>query len=152
MTPFVLTVLKFAFLALLYFFVYRAIRVGIAEVRGRPEPRSAGAPKARAARPAKRARDASSVAILTPDGKRAKSVRLNGTIQIGRAEACQIRLDDTYSSQFHARIFDKGGVWHVEDLGSTNGTYLNQRKLTGPTPVGAGDRIKIGKSILELRK
>ncbi|MEX2458795.1 MAG: FHA domain-containing protein [Actinomycetota bacterium] len=152
MTPFVLTVLKFAFLALLYFFVYRAIRVGIAEVRGRPEPRPAAGPKGRAARPAKRARDASSVVVLTPDGKRAKSVKLNGTVQIGRAEACQIRLDDTYSSQFHARIFDKGGVWHVEDLGSTNGTYLNQRKLTGPTPVGAGDRIKIGKSILELRK
>jgi pSer/pThr/pTyr-binding forkhead associated (FHA) protein len=151
MTPFVLTVLKFAFLALLYFFVYRAIRVGIAEVRG-PEPRAPAGPKARAARPARRAREASSIAVLGEDGKRQKSVKLNGTVQVGRAEACQIRLDDTYASQFHARVFNKGGEWYVEDLGSTNGTYLNQRKLTGPTPVGAGDRIKIGKSILELRK
>lgn len=153
MTPFVLTVLKVAFLVLLYFFVYRAIRVGISEVRGTPEPRPAPAPRGqRQARPVRKGRDAGSVVVLGENGKRVASVKLSGTIQIGRAEACQIRLDDTYASQFHARIFSRNGSWWLEDLGSTNGTYLNQRKVTGPTPIGAGDRVKIGKSVLELRK
>jgi hypothetical protein len=150
-TPFVLTVLKVFFLALLYYFVYRAIRVGVAEVRGRPEARAPAAPKGSRA-PRRTTREAGSIVVLGENGKKVSSHRLSGTIQIGRAEACQIRLDDTYASQFHARIANRGGTWHVEDLGSTNGTYLNQRKLTGPTPVGAGDRIKIGKSVLELRK
>ncbi|MCA1727296.1 MAG: FHA domain-containing protein [Actinobacteria bacterium] len=153
MTPFILTVLKLTFLALLYFFVYRAIRVGVAEVRGQPAAR-AGQParQPRGSRPARKAREAGSVVLLDENGKRKAAAKLNGTIQIGRAEACQIRLDDTYSSQFHARIFSKGDEWYVEDLGSTNGTYLNQRKVTGPTPIGAGDRVKIGKSQLEIRK
>jgi pSer/pThr/pTyr-binding forkhead associated (FHA) protein len=153
-TPFVLTVLKFTFLALLYFFVFRALRVGIEEVRGRaPGRREAAQPRpARGQRPPRKARDAGSVVLLGEDGKKRASAKLNGTLQIGRAEACQIRLDDTYASQFHARIFNKGNEWYVEDLGSTNGTYLNQRKVTGPTPIGAGDRVKIGKSVIEVRK
>jgi pSer/pThr/pTyr-binding forkhead associated (FHA) protein len=152
-TPFVLTVLKVAFLVLLYFFVYRAIRVGVNEVRARPASAPAPQPRgARAQRPARKGREAGSVVLLGDGGKKVKSVKLSGTIQIGRAEACQIRLDDTYASQFHARIFERNGSWYVEDLGSTNGTYLNQRKISGPTPVGAGDRVKIGKSLMELRK
>jgi pSer/pThr/pTyr-binding forkhead associated (FHA) protein len=153
-TPFVLTVMKIAFLALLYFFVYRAIRVGIDEVRGRPEPRGRGkaAPASKPARGTRRPREAGSIVVLNETGKKASSHRLSGTIQIGRAEACQIRLDDTYASQFHARISERNGAWHVEDLGSTNGTYVNGRKVTGPTPIGAGDQIKVGKAILELRK
>jgi hypothetical protein len=153
-TPFVLTVLKFTFLGLLYFFVFRALRVGIEEVRGRPAGRRQEAQprQARGQRPARKARDASSVVLLNAEGKKLASAKLNGTLQIGRAEACQIRLDDTYASQFHARIFNKGNEWYVEDLGSTNGTYLNQRKVSGPTPIGAGDRVKIGKSVIEVRK
>ena len=75
-----------------------------------------------------------------------------GTTQvIARAEACQIRLGDTYISQFHARLFPRDGTWYIEDLGSTNGTYLNQRKLTGPSEVHAGDVVRLGKTTLELK-
>ena len=150
MTPFVLTVLKIAFLVLLYFFVYRAIRVGIIEIRGRPAPRAAQ--QSKGSRSARRTREPTSIALIGENGKKVRSVRLGGTVQIGRAEACQIRIDDTYASQFHARIFSRNGAWHLEDLGSTNGTYLNQRKVTAPTPVAAGDRVRIGKSTLELRR
>jgi pSer/pThr/pTyr-binding forkhead associated (FHA) protein len=61
-------------------------------------------------------------------------------------------LKDTYASQMHARVFPKGDKFMVEDLGSTNGTYLNGRKVTSGTELLRGDRIKIGKTVLELRR
>jgi pSer/pThr/pTyr-binding forkhead associated (FHA) protein len=61
-------------------------------------------------------------------------------------------LDDTYVSQVHARIFAKNGGYMVEDLGSTNGTYVNRRRITSPTEVQRGDQVKIGKTVMELRK
>jgi pSer/pThr/pTyr-binding forkhead associated (FHA) protein len=62
-------------------------------------------------------------------------------------------LDDDFASSRHARIFpDPSGQWVVEDLGSTNGTYLDRTKLTAPTPVPLGVPIRIGKTVLELRK
>ena len=64
----------------------------------------------------------------------------------------EVRLDDTYISSFHARIFRRDDGWYVEDLGSTNGTYLNQRRVTSPAELHAGDRLKIGKMTLELRR
>ena len=150
-----LLVLKVLFLALLYFFVYRAIRVGVREVRAAGAPTSAaGQPAAggRRERPARKAKEPSALVVLNQDGKKQASHRLTGTIQIGRAEACQVRLDDTYASQFHARLFSRNGGWFIEDLGSTNGTYVNQRRISSPTPVQAGDRVKIGKVQMELRR
>ena len=61
-------------------------------------------------------------------------------------------LADTYASQMHARVFPKDGSWFVEDLGSTNGTYLNRAKVTAPSEVGPGDEIRIGKTTLEFRR
>ncbi|HYU56421.1 MAG TPA: FHA domain-containing protein [Actinomycetota bacterium] len=152
MPPFVLTVLKFAFLALLYYFVYRAIRVAVVAVGERRPGRKKGAPPAPRPKARRGGREPGAVVLLAPDGKKQRSFRLTGTVQIGRAEACQIRLDDTYVSQFHARLFSRNGAWFVEDLGSTNGTYLNQQKVTAPTPVSLGDRLKVGKAVLELRR
>jgi pSer/pThr/pTyr-binding forkhead associated (FHA) protein len=81
-----------------------------------------------------------------------KTVTLDGNLQIGRADACQVRLEDTYISSFHARIFRRDDGWYVEDLGSTNGTYLNQRRVTSPAELRAGDILKVGKMTLELRR
>jgi pSer/pThr/pTyr-binding forkhead associated (FHA) protein len=92
-----------------------------------------------------------SIAILDQKGKRARAFKLTGPIQIGRADACHLRLPDTYVSQFHARIYPQDGAWFVEDLGSTNGTFLNQRKVTSPAEVRAGDRVRIGTTTLELK-
>ena len=61
-------------------------------------------------------------------------------------------LDDDYVSSRHARFFPQDGQWMVEDLGSTNGTYLDRTKVTGPTPVKIGVPIRIGKTVVELRK
>jgi pSer/pThr/pTyr-binding forkhead associated (FHA) protein len=152
--PFVLTVLKFLFLALLYFFVYRAIRSVAVDLRT-AQPASAparrGKPRGRGAKGAK-AKPPRSIAVLGEGGRRGETVPLDGTIQIGRGEACQIRVEDTYVSSFHARVYSRDGAWYVEDLGSTNGTYLNQRRVTSPAELRAGDRLRVGKTTLELRR
>ena len=75
---------------------------------------------------------------------------LGEEITLGRAAGCQVTIDDTYASQLHARVFQREGQVFVEDLGSTNGTYLNRRKVTGPMVVSRGDRLQIGNTVLEL--
>ncbi|MDQ3878341.1 MAG: FHA domain-containing protein, partial [Actinomycetota bacterium] len=92
------------------------------------------------------------VVLLEGAGKGGKTYDLRDELVIGRADKCQIVLSDSYASQMHARIFSKDGEFMIEDLGSTNGTYLNRRKVTSPTSLGRGDQIKIGKTVLELRK
>ncbi len=151
MPPFVLTVLKVLFLALLYFFVYRALHAAVVGLRGGaprgPAPRGQSAAARKAGAKAPR-----TLAIIDERGGKVRSMSLDGTLQIGRADACQIKLPDTYVSSFHARIYRHDGGWYVEDLGSTNGTYLNQKRVTSPAELRAGDRVKIGKTTLELRR
>ena len=73
-------------------------------------------------------------------------------LTVGRAGGCAISLpDDTYVSSLHARVFTSGGRVLVEDLGSTNGTYLNGTKLTSTVPLGRGDRLQVGSTVLEAR-
>ena len=73
-------------------------------------------------------------------------------LTIGRAPDSTLVLTDDYASSRHARLVPRDGQWLVEDMGSTNGTYVDRSKVTAPTPVGPGTPIRIGKSILELRK
>jgi pSer/pThr/pTyr-binding forkhead associated (FHA) protein len=154
-SAFALLVLKFVFLALLYFFVYRTVRAVVIDVGGRRPPRPAApAPGHREAsgsgHAARKGKPPRAVALLDERGKRSTTVRLEGQLQIGRGDACHVKLADTYVSQFHARLFPKDGAWFVEDLGSTNGTFLNQRKVTAPVELRAGDRLRLGKTTLEL--
>ena len=155
MPPFVLDVLKYAFLALLYFFVYQALRSPALDLAGGGRRASRADGPAVSPREARRARGRTKTPrkLLVVDGGGGKpgTIRLEEALHVGRAEACQIRLGDTYISQFHARLFPRDGTWYIEDLGSTNGTYLNQRKLTGPSEVHAGDVVRLGKTTLELK-
>ena len=73
-------------------------------------------------------------------------------ILIGRGSDAGIRLDDDYVSTRHARIAASGDQWFVEDLGSTNGTYIGTVRITQPTTITLGTQVRIGKTILELRK
>ena len=73
-------------------------------------------------------------------------------ILIGRGSDAAIRLDDDYVSTRHARIASSGDHWFVEDLGSTNGTYVGTTRITQPTALQLGTQVRIGKTILELRK
>jgi len=73
-------------------------------------------------------------------------------ITLGRASDNTIVLDDDYASNYHARLRPYEGRWLVEDLGSTNGTYLDKQKVTSPSVVPIGVPVKVGKTLLELRK
>jgi hypothetical protein len=150
--PFVLTVLKILLLALLYLFIYRAVRAIVADLYGRGGPRKRRGGKGEA-RPARGAQGTPRrVVVMDEQGRKVATHRLDGTLQIGRSSACQIRPDDTYLSQIHARISPRGEGWVVEDLGSTNGTYLNKRKVAVPTGIAPGDRIRLGKTTIEVRR
>ena len=151
-----LTILKFCFLALLYLFFVRVVRAVWAEVTG---PRAAPPPAPAPARRGKQPKAASSKAggggrlrILEPDQLKGRTFDVAGELTIGRAAGCQIPLDDSYVSQVHARVFRRDGDLLVEDLGSTNGTYLNRKKVDGTVPIRRGDRLQIGRTVLEVTK
>jgi len=155
MSPFVLSVLKYTLLALLYFFIYRAVRSVARDLSGRRAARDEGTGTARPekkARPPRAAKPPSSVLVHTPDERKARAFRLSGPLEIGRAEACQVRLEDTYVSQVHARLSARDGAWFIEDLGSTNGTYVNDHRVQAAVEVHPGDIVRVGKTILELRR
>lgn len=155
MPALVLQLLKYAFLAVLYIFVWRSVRAIYQELRP-ATPRSAPARGATpaATRPrARKVKKAPGKAVVV-EGNSHKGVAfdLRDELIIGRGPKCQVVLDDSYVSQMHARLFSKGDTFMVEDLGSTNGTYLNRRRVTSPTELQRGDQVKIGKTVLEMRK
>src|SRR5205085_12217717 len=126
-------------------FFVRVVRAVWAEVTG---PRTAPAPAPAPARRDRESRAAPSrrgaggrLRILEPDQLKGRTYDVAGELTIGRAAGCQIPLDDSYASQLHARVFRRGSDLLVEDLGSTNGTYLNRKKVDGAVPIRKGDRL-----------
>lgn len=153
MPTIVLVILKYVFLAVLYIFVWRATRLIYVELRpAGPTRGAAGAPSRSAAAPSRKQKQAPRKMAVIEGALKGKSFPLGDEITIGRAERCHIILDDSYVSQIHARVFAKGDVFMVEDMGSTNGTYVNRNRVTSPTELLRGDRLKIGKTVLEMRK
>jgi pSer/pThr/pTyr-binding forkhead associated (FHA) protein len=149
-----LTIFKFCFLALLYLFFVRVVRAVWAEVT--PPPPVAAAPAA-APRTARRERPTTKRAVahlrvVEPAAQRGRTYDVADELTIGRAAGCQIPLDDSYASQLHARVFRRNGDLLVEDLGSTNGTFLNRKKVESAVPIRKGDRLQVGKTVLELTK
>lgn len=76
----------------------------------------------------------------------------NGEIVVGRAPECSLVLRDDYSSGRHLRIFDEQGRWFVEDLDSTNGTFMGRDQIRGRHPIEVGTQLRIGRTVLELRR
>ena len=149
-----LTILKFCLLALVYLFFLRVLRAVWAEVGGRggrAAPATPAPARARA-RAASSRGGASRLRVVEPPALRGRSFELGEELTVGRAAGCQIALDDTYVSQLHARVFRRDNQFYVEDLGSTNGTYLNRKKVTGPVAVRRGDRLQVGKTVLEVTR
>ena len=146
--PFALSALKYGLLALLFLFIWRSMRWVVRGLNVDRTPSgvaTGGAPASDSpARP--------SMLMVQSDGQKPRSVRLDASTTIGRSVECELRLDDTYVSQQHARIFDRSGNWYIEDLGSTNGTFVNEQKLVAPAMLTPGDKIRIGQTIVELRR
>lgn len=157
MSPFALTLMKFGLLVLLYLFVWRSLKTVASGLSDRPRSAASvpsqppSAPPARASKRRGGSGIPTNVVIYGKDGRRIGSFKLTGDIEIGRADHCTIRLADTYASQVHARLSPRNGSWTIEDLGSTNGTFLNERRLESPSQVRSGDKVRIGTTVLELR-
>jgi pSer/pThr/pTyr-binding forkhead associated (FHA) protein len=160
MNALTLTLIRLAFLAVLWLFVIAAVGVVRTDLFGpsrrrKQQPRKARpAPAPAPRRPSARSsRSAPHQVVVTGGALAGTVIPLAETqITIGRADDATLVLTDDYASTRHARIFPQDGQWIVEDLGSTNGTYLDRQKVTQPTPVPLGVPVRIGKTVLELRR
>ncbi|MDH3681601.1 MAG: FHA domain-containing protein [Acidimicrobiia bacterium] len=153
MTEALLTLLRWCLLGLLYLFFFRVLQATWAGSRATAlvaaPPRTArGSKKRRAERapsgPPK-------LVVLEPPSEAGREYMVNGELTIGRAASCHVTLDDTYISQLHARVSTSEQGIVVEDLGSTNGTYLNRQRVTSPVVASSGDRLQLGGIVMELR-
>ena len=145
-----LTILKLCLLVLLYLFFLRVLRAVWTEIKG-PKPMEPSVRRARkdSRRVARRSTGAQ-LAVLEPAEQRGRTFPLGDELTVGRAAGCQVTLDDTYASQIHARVYNREGQLFVEDLGSTNGTYLNRKKVQGPMVMQRGDKLQVGNTVMEL--
>jgi Inner membrane component of T3SS, cytoplasmic domain len=154
----VITAARYGFLVLLWIFVFtvvgvirRDLFVGARSSRLVAAPR--GIAVTNSGRPAKVKRGRAAHNLVVTEGALAgtRLTLAESQITIGRAEDSTLVINDDYASARHARLVPRGGQWYVEDLGSTNGTYLDRAKVTAPTPVPLGVPIRIGRTSLELR-
>ncbi|HWY19259.1 MAG TPA: FHA domain-containing protein [Solirubrobacteraceae bacterium] len=155
--------LKFGFLAVLYLFLMWVARSALRDLRGDDNDQaspallpSSGAP---VSPDATGLHSASSAGVADFAGRAPRLVverapghdqgmiyDLDGDVVLGRGEEAEIRLEDPFASSRHARIYRQGAILVVEDLRSTNGTYLNEELLETPRPLHPGDRVRIGDS------
>ena len=163
MSELTLFLIRIAYLAILWIFVLSAISVIRSDMFGARVPEAArggsrGAKGARGstpkpAKPPSKRRGSPTHVLVTDGANSGERAELeHAPILIGRGTDAAIRLDDDYVSTRHARVAASGDQWFVEDLGSTNGTYVGNSRISQATAIQLGTQIRIGKTILELRK
>ena len=144
MSPQLVRLLTILLLVLIHLFLYRVIRAvwaGIKPTRNvKLRPNSF----------IRKHRPASLLIIRTPETLHGQRHELGEEVTIGRAATCEITVDDNYASQIHARISSRDGSHVLEDLGSTNGTYLNRQKVSSASSLRSGDHIQIGSTVCEV--
>jgi pSer/pThr/pTyr-binding forkhead associated (FHA) protein len=160
----VLTLLKYVFLAILYLFflrVLRAVWIELREPKPAPVPDSAGGatspplanPAPGGAATVQQRIGPEKLVVQEPSDRKGVEFPLSDEMTVGRAAGCGVALtEDTFVSQLHARVFRRDGELFIEDLGSTNGTYLNGKKVSAASVVRKGDRVQVGRTTLELQK
>jgi pSer/pThr/pTyr-binding forkhead associated (FHA) protein len=166
MSELTLTIIRLGLLVLLWIFVFSVVGVLRGDLYGtrvvsrtprKPAPASRQPASRGAAAPKPPKRQPHSTAprtlVVTAGALTGTSLPLReaGTI-IGRNPECALVLEDDFASGRHARIFHRDNAWFVEDLGSTNGTFVGSERLTGPVRVEAGSTLRIGKTVIELRR
>ena len=149
-----LNVFKICLLIVLYLFFLRVLRAVWAELK-EPKPAVAAAPtpagRAPAPAPPPKEPARSHLVVVAPEEQRGRSYELLDELTVGRAAGCHIALDDRFVSQLHARMFRRDEQSFIEDLGSTNGTFLNDEKVTSPALVTKGDHVRIGNFVMEMQ-
>ncbi|MGD0874849.1 MAG: FHA domain-containing protein [Acidimicrobiales bacterium] len=145
-----LELLRYSLLAAIWlFFVYAARMVWVEVRRSRAEqaPAPVAAPVAADKALVLRLR------VIDPPQRRGRVFELGDEVTVGRSPGCAVPLDDdTFASSIHARVFTRSGELWIEDLGSTNGTFLNDERLDVPARLRRGDRVKVGSTILEVAR
>lgn len=147
-----LLVLKLAFLVLLYGFILLIVRTATKDLGGAPQESIVfGAADAARLRAAHGVEPARFVVLEAPDLRAGSTLEMNGATVVGRDNASGVRLDgDEFASAQHARIDPRpDGVW-VEDLGSTNGTFVNGERIDSKRLLGPGDVLRVGETELRL--
>lgn len=161
MSELALNLLRLGFLGLLWLFVLLAIGVLRRDLKAPRDARPAAvakpakpakAPKAPKPGPAKAKVKGSALSVT--EGALAGTVIPLGAspITLGRAADSTIVIEDDYASNRHARIYPAEGRWYVEDLGSTNGTWLDRSRITAPTQLPVGVPLRVGRTTLVLQK
>ena len=144
MSPQLVRVLTILLLILIHLFLFRVIRAVWVGIRPTRDTRSRANPFVRNYRPA------NVLIVRTPETLHGQRHDLTEEITIGRAATCEVTIDDSYASQIHARIFRREGEHVLEDLGSTDGTYLNRQKVSSATSLRTGDHVQIGSTVFEV--
>ncbi len=148
-----LHLLEIVIVVLIYLMFFRVIRAVWAELKEPTKTSNEGLEPADTANSSENLRGvAKTLRVLEPVESRGREYQITNELTIGRAPGCHVTLDDNYASQLHARIFRQDGQAYVEDLGSTNGTFLNRRKTSAPSKLHHGDRLQVGRTVFEVRK
>ncbi|MCF2707228.1 FHA domain-containing protein [Arcanobacterium haemolyticum] len=166
MSGFAIALLRIGFLVLLWVFVLALALTLRRDVNGtqvrdrrfkraakvQPAPQPASAPRAAPQEPRHTAQPHVPTLVVTDGALAGTTLPLShAPLVIGRSPDCALVLADNYSSSRHARIFPADGSWWVEDLDSTNGTFVGGHRISSPTQLRAGTPVVVGKTTLELR-
>jgi pSer/pThr/pTyr-binding forkhead associated (FHA) protein len=132
----ILALLRIIFLGLVYLFVWQVARaigshLGISVRRQR--------------------REGTRILFVRSETQQGLDAEIADVIVLGRSSEADLVLDDPYASEFHMRLVAGGDGLTLHDLGSTNGTYVNGRRVTVPTQLRRGDTIQVGKTVMEVR-
>ncbi len=129
--------LKLIFIALVYLFIWQVARAIGSHLGGGPALR--------------RPRRAAEIVMVRSESQAGTRFMLKGVTVLGRSPEADVHLDDPYASDFHLRLSLRDDEVTLQDLGSTNGTYVNGRRVTAPVPLNRGDAVQVGKTIMEVR-
>ncbi|MGO9332754.1 MAG: FHA domain-containing protein [Acidimicrobiales bacterium] len=146
-----LEILRYSLLAAIWlFFVYAARMVWVEVRRSRAEQAAQSPPSAPVV--ADKALELR-LRVVDPPQRRGRVFELGDEVTVGRSPGCAVPLDDdTFASSIHARVFRRSGELWLEDLGSTNGTWVNDERLDSPVRLRRGDRVKVGSTVLEVAR
>lgn len=158
MSELTLLLIRIAYLAVLWIFVLAALSVIRSDMFGarvpetaRREPTPHGR-KTKEKKPSTRRGAPTHLLVVSGENAGQRAELADAPLLVGRGADAAIKLEDDYASTRHAQVAASDGQWFVEDLGSTNGTYVGAVRITQPTPITLGSQVRIGKTILELRK
>jgi pSer/pThr/pTyr-binding forkhead associated (FHA) protein len=132
-----LTLLRLIFLALVYLFVWQVARSVGSHLGLRP--------------PRRGRRAGSRLVVVKSDSLAGREIVVEDSVVLGRSSQADVVLEDPYASEFHLRVTSKDGKLVLSDLGSTNGTYVNGRRVTVPVDLARGDAVQVGKTVMEVR-